>query len=76
MSPRRSKGASEVIETCGIAGVTIWDETDGLLLSYDRLVEIGNVTQPLKPTKEGVPEVIETSGLVRVILGYNSISNT
>jgi hypothetical protein len=34
--------------------VTIWGETDGLLLIRDRFVEIGNVTQALKLTLEGV----------------------
>ena len=42
--------------------MTIWGETDGLLLRRDRFIKIGNVAQMLEPTLEGDPEVIETPG--------------
>jgi hypothetical protein len=48
--------------------VTIWGEMGGLLLSCDRFVEIGNLSPLLKPTKEGVSEVIEACRLVRVTI--------
>ena len=41
---------------------------DGLLLGRDRFIEIGNVTQTLKPTTEGDSEVIEISRLVSVTI--------
>jgi hypothetical protein len=48
--------------------VTSWRETDSLLLSRDCFVEIGDVTQTLKPVKEGASEAVETSRLVGVTI--------
>jgi hypothetical protein len=62
------EGVSEVIETSRLVRVTIWGETDGLLLSRDRFIKIAKVAETLKPTLEGVSEVIETSRLVRVTI--------
>ena len=53
-----------MVEIWRLMGVTIWGKRDSLLLSGDRFVNIGNVTETLKPTTEGDPEVRETSGLV------------
>jgi hypothetical protein len=38
-----SEGASEVIERSKLVGVTIWGETESLLLSRDRFIEVGDV---------------------------------
>jgi hypothetical protein len=63
--------------------VTIWGETDGLLLSRDRFVDIGNVTQALKPTKKGVlrrpglsavPLWGETDGLLLRFMEIGNVS--
>jgi hypothetical protein len=56
--------------------VTIWGETDRLLLRCDRFVEIHNVTQTLEVTLEGYSEITETCRLHRMILGYKSIRNS
>jgi hypothetical protein len=59
---------AKVIETSRLSSVTIWDETDGLLLSRDRSINIGIVTETLKPAKEGVPEAIKASRPVGVTI--------
>ena len=48
--------------------MTIWGETDGLLLSRDCFIKIGKVAETLKPTLEGDSEVIEICRLVRVTI--------
>jgi hypothetical protein len=60
LKPKR-EAAPKVIKTDSLVKVTIWGETDGLLLNRERIVEISNVTQALEPTTEGAPEVIEIS---------------
>jgi len=60
------EGDSEVIETSRLAGVIIGSEADGLLLSYDRLIKIDEVTETLKPTLEGHSEITEKPRLVGV----------
>lgn len=68
------EGDSDAAEIHMPERVTIWDETDSLLLSRDDFIEIGNIAQKVKPTLEGVSEVIKTCNLHRVILGNKSIS--
>ena len=46
--------------------MTVWCDMDSLLLSGDRLLEIANVTQTLKPSSQRGSEVIETRRFVRV----------
>jgi len=44
------------------------DETDGLLLSSDRFVEIRNVTYSFIPTVEGASEAVEPFMFARVLV--------
>jgi hypothetical protein len=48
--------------------MTVWGETDSLLQSRDRFINVTNFTQRFKPTTEGGSEVIEMHRLVRVII--------
>jgi len=44
------EGYSEVTEISRFLRVTIWGETDGLLLSRDCFIKIRNITQMLEAT--------------------------
>jgi len=48
--------------------VTIWGETDGLLLSLDRFINISKVAETPKSTLERASEVIEIPRLVGVTI--------
>ena len=48
--------------------MTIWSETDSLLLSCDRFIKIDKIAEALKPKKEGDSKVIEMCRLVGVTI--------
>lgn len=59
---------SEISETFRLVRMAIWGETDGLLPSHDCFTHIGRAAETLKPTNQGVYEVIVTMRLLEVTI--------